>query len=289
MAELRPELSLDRVRAFLHEHLGHPPDELRALRPGELSRVYAYDLAGEPFVVRFNTQPDAFEADRVAHARFARPGLPIPRVIELGRFGDLGFAISERLPGRIMWDISDREYDAALPALLDVHDRIAAIDPGDDFSRDPWPAFLDAFARDHDEPGFWHGWRSLFEGSFLERDLWEGLYARFRALLGATADPGRLVHGDFGYDNVLIDGRRITAVLDWGNSRRGDPLWDQAYITFWLPRIAPTLADRYGHLPDYPARMRLYHLRMALDGLRFYARTGARPAYDAVKARIADL
>jgi hygromycin-B 4-O-kinase len=289
VAQLRPELTLDQVRAFLRGHLGREPDELRALRPGELSRVYAYDLAGEPFVVRFNVQPEAFEADRVAHERFAGPGLPIPRVLELGRFGDLHFAISERLPGRIMWEISAAEYDAALPALLDVHDRIAAIDPGQGFSREPWPAFLDAFARDHDEPGFWRGWRSLFDTSFLERDVWEGLYARFRALLGAVDDPGRLVHGDFGYDNVLIDGPRITAVLDWGNNRRGDPLWDLAYLSFWLRRIVPTLAARYGHLPDYAARTRLYHLRMALDGLRFYARTGARPAYDSVKERIAEL
>jgi len=194
VAQLRPELTLDQVRAFLRGNLGREPDELRALRPGGLSRVYAYDLAGAPFVVRFNSRPEAFEADRVAHERFAGPGLPIPRVLELGRFGDLHFALSERLPGRIMWDIPAAEYDLALPALLDAHDRIAAIDPGDGFSREPWPAFLDAFARDHDEPGFWHGWRSLFDTSFLERDVWEGLYARFRALLGAVHDPGRLVH-----------------------------------------------------------------------------------------------
>jgi hypothetical protein len=60
VAQLRPELTLDQVRAFLRGHLGREPDELRALRPGELSRVYAYDLAGEPFVVRFNAQPEAF-------------------------------------------------------------------------------------------------------------------------------------------------------------------------------------------------------------------------------------
>jgi hygromycin-B 4-O-kinase len=287
--ELRPDVTLAQVGAFLADHLGAEPRDLRALKPGELSRVYAYDLAERPFVVRFNTAPDSFEADRVAHERFAGPGLPIPRVLEIGRFGQLHFAISERLPGRIMWDITAEEYDRALPALLDVHDRIAAIDPGPEFGSQPWPTFLDAFAREHDEPGFWHGWRDLFDTSFLERDLWEGLYARFRTLLAAAHDPGRLVHGDFGYDNVLVDGPRVTAVLDWGNNRRGDPLWDLAYISFWLPRIEPALAARYGDAPDRAARVELYHLRMALDGLRFYARTNARPAYDRTKELAAAL
>jgi hygromycin-B 4-O-kinase len=170
MAELRPDLTLEQVHDFLAEKLGRAPEGLRALKPGELARVYAYDDR----VVRFGTMGEPFEADRVAHERFAGPGLPIPRVYELGRFGELCFAISERLPGRIMWDIEAEEYDAALPALLDVHDRIAAIDPGEGFSAKTWLAYLDEFAGDHDEPGFWHGWRSLFDASVLERDLWEG-------------------------------------------------------------------------------------------------------------------
>ena len=286
---LRPDVTLDQVRAFLTDRLGRPPDDLRALKPGELSCVYAYDLADQPFVVRFNTAGEPFEADRVAHDRFAGPGLPIPRVIELGRFGDLHFAISERMPGRIMFDIPAEEYDLALPALLDAHERIAAIDPGEGFSTKPWLAYLDEFSRDHDEPGFWHGWRVLFDTTFLERDLWEGLYARFRALLAAAHDPGRLVHGDFGHDNVLIDGPRVTAVLDWGNDKRGDPLWDLAYLSCWSRRLVPIFAARFGHLPDYAARTQLYHLRMALDGLRFYARTDQRPAYDWIKERLADL
>jgi hygromycin-B 4-O-kinase len=285
VAELRPDVTLEQVREFLTEKLGRTPEELRALKPGEHARAYAFDDR----VIRFGTTGEPFEADRVAHERFGGPGLPIPRVFELGRFGELHYAISERLPGRIMWDLTPDAYNLALPALLDVHDRIAAIDPSEGFGPKPWRAYLDEIGPDHDQPGFWHGWRSLFETSFLERDLWEGLHGRFRALLPAAQDPGRLVHGDFGQDNVLIEGPRITAVLDWNGNKRGDPLWDLAYIAFWARWIRPALDARYGHLPDYAARMQLYQLRVALDSLRFYARTGARPAYDWIKERIGAL
>jgi hygromycin-B 4-O-kinase len=281
---LRPDLSFDQVAAFLAEHLDRPVEGLGPLKPGEISRVYAFDGR----VIRFSTNADGFEKDQVAHERFAGPGLPIPRVHEIGRFGELWFAISERLPGRIMWDIAPEVYDAALPALLDAHDRIAAIDPGETFSR-AWVPGLDAFGADHEQPGFWHGWRRLFDTTFLERDFWDGLHARFRELLPVARDEGRLVHGDFGQNNVLIDGPRVTAVLDWSAMTRGDPLWDLAYIAFSSRRIGSRLRDRYGDLPDYDARMRLYQLRMGLEALRFYARTDQRPAYDWVKVRLAEL
>jgi hygromycin-B 4-O-kinase len=288
VSELRPDVSLSQVEAFLRDHESTPPENVCALKPGELSRVFAYDLAGEPRVIRFNPKPDAFEADRTAHDRFARPGLPIPRVLEIGQHGALWFAISERLPGRIMWDITPEQYDAALPSLCDAHDLIAAIDPGPDLPGG-WLQWLDSFEADHDSDNFWRGWRDLFDTTFLERDRWEALHARFRGLLPAAQDPRLLVHGDFGQDNVLIDGPRVTAVLDWGPMRRGDPLWDLAYIGFWSGRIGAQLSARYGDLPDYQARVTLYQLRMVLDATRFYARTNQRPAYDFVLGRAATL
>lgn len=40
-----------------------------------------------------------------------------------------------------------------------------------------------------------------------------------------------LVHGDFKPGNALIDGRRITAKLDWETAHLGDPLEDLGWIT----------------------------------------------------------
>lgn len=38
----------------------------------------------------------------------------------------------------------------------------------------------------------------------------------------------RIVHADLLNRNVLVDGDRLTSVLDWGNVMYGDPLYDSA-------------------------------------------------------------
>jgi hygromycin-B 4-O-kinase len=43
------------------------------------------------------------------------------------------------------------------------------------------------------------------------------------------------VHGDFGSNNVLTDGRCITGVIDWEEALIGDPLFDLAGVLFWRP------------------------------------------------------
>ena len=47
--------------------------------------------------------------------------------------------------------------------------------------------------------------------------------------------PPRLVHGDFRMGNVLVDGGKLTAVLDWELAHIGDPHEDLAYgcMTVW--------------------------------------------------------
>ena len=47
--------------------------------------------------------------------------------------------------------------------------------------------------------------------------------------------PPRLVHGDFRLGNLLVDGSRLTGVLDWELAHLGDPLEDLAFgcMTVW--------------------------------------------------------
>jgi aminoglycoside phosphotransferase (APT) family kinase protein len=82
-------------------------------------------------------------------------------------------------------------------------------------------------------------------GSFLDRqvrrwcDVWgddrAGDLARVRSFLGANRPAGEaaaLVHGDFKFNNVIVDeaGERIVGVLDWELAAVGDPLLDVAHM-----------------------------------------------------------
>jgi hygromycin-B 4-O-kinase len=140
-----------------------------------------------------------------------------------------------------------------------------------------------------EEPGMFFGnWHRLFETTFLERDRYDGYFARMTELLDAVSVPRLLVHGGFGYGNVLVEDDAVTVVLDWQDARFGDPLFDLAYMDFWpsghdlTELFKPYCRDSAIGLEDYAERLLACRYYVAMDSMRFFAMVGNRPAYDAV-------
>ena len=76
-----------------------------------------------------------------------------------------------------------------------------------------------------------------------------------RRLRELATGPAKLLHLDYHPLNVLVDGERVTAVIDWANARSGDPRADVA-------RTASIL--RFAPLPDTLPSGRATALRRAL-------------------------
>ncbi|HEY8599292.1 MAG TPA: aminoglycoside phosphotransferase family protein [Thermomicrobiales bacterium] len=290
------------VRAVMNQHFGSVDADLRPLVGGEFSRAFAFDAAGYPYVIRVSDSPHAGEVyakDAWAFRHFASPALPIPRVVARGEVDGLHFAISERASGDRVEVLPPAARPALYPALLDVLDAISSADVSDSRGYGPWSStgdgeastwrgFLSAIA-DNRAEGYYEDWYALFRESFLERDLFDTLYRRMLRLADFCPEERHLLHCDLHFDNILADGRRITGVIDWGNAGYGDPLYDVA----WLGRVnalgetfvAPALLDaRYGAARHYRERIACYELALGLDDLRFYAKTGRREQYEAIKA-----
>jgi len=98
----------------------------------------------------------------------------------------------------------------------------------------------------------WYGsWTASAESAEYDDARVHDLHQR---LLAAVPDAGqaRVVHGDFGLHNVMLnrDGT-VAAVLDWEIATLGDPLADFAYsLNTWtvpagsgLPQLGPTTAQ----------------------------------------------
>jgi hygromycin-B 4-O-kinase len=95
--------------------------------------------------------------------------------------------------------------------------------------------------------------------------------------------PRSLLHCDLINRNVLVDGDRITGVVDWGCSLYGDHLYDLAWFDFWSPwypeldmRLLRAELDRRwreaGYAPkDSARRLLACHLHIALDHLAYNA------------------
>jgi aminoglycoside phosphotransferase (APT) family kinase protein len=113
-------------------------------------------------------------------------------------------------------------------------------------------------------------------------EYWESLFRRHRMephpmIVGAfiwlkehqpVADRVTIVHGDFRYGNLLYEGKRINALLDWEMVHLGDPVEDLtwAYRALWTPASVMPLeefVERYSKLsgiPVHPHNLIYYRL-----------------------------
>ena len=79
------------------------------------------------------------------------------------------------------------------------------------------------------------GWRAALAASPVGTGPFDQGYARLRELAEGLPDERHVIHGDLVNHNVLVQGSRITAVIDWGNALYGDWLYDAAWLIYWWP------------------------------------------------------
>lgn len=215
-----------------------------AVGVGEWSRAFAYEVDGEEFVIRFGALDEDFRKDALA-ARFGAPALPIPEVMAIGETKDGYYAISRRAQGRFLDDLDAGELRAALPSLFAAFDAARAADLtgrrgyglwGDsgDARHESWREAL--LAVGEDMPGHrTHGWRARLKASATGSEPFDEAWARLEELTRGEQVARSLIHGDLLNRNVLTEGGRISAVLDWGCAMYGDFLYDVAWLCFWQP------------------------------------------------------
>jgi len=127
------------------------------------------------------------------------------------------------------------------------------------------------------------GWRELLEGSPTGVGPFEEGYARLHELIGHCPEEPHLVHDDLINRNVLVDGDRISAVLDWGSSKYGDFLYDLAKLVFYRPwyaawRSIDFAAEARAHydaigldMPHFAERLTCYTLHIGLADMPYSA------------------
>ena len=92
-----------------------------------------------------------------------------------------------------------------------------------------------------------------------------------------------MIHDDLINFNVLVQGDRISAVLDWGSSKIGDFVFDLAKLVFyeaWYPqwRGIDFAAEAQLHydaiglaVPHFAERLRCYCLYEGISGMAYSA------------------
>lgn len=303
MSGVKPEIATESAWALAERELGVPVEGMRELEGGEIARTFAVTAGGEEYVLRFNRHMGANFEKEAYLSRLAAPArIPLAPLVRVGRSDDLHFSITRLVAGTRADQLPEEEQEALVLALLETLEAIHGVDVGGTtgygtFGDDGaglfpgWRASLAQIREEEPEWDFYGKWHTLFETTFLERDLFDDLYTRMLGLLDFCPEERWLVHGNYGFGNVLAREGRVAAVLDWIDAKYGDFVYDLAWLDFWAPRR--DYPGRYLHrrpvdspeIPRFAERLRCYELYIGLDALRFFAKAGREDAYRFARER----
>ncbi|MEU6111375.1 aminoglycoside phosphotransferase family protein [Streptomyces albidoflavus] len=281
---------------------GDRATEPRPLASGAWSQAYALTLDGAEVVLRVGAHGGDFAKDEVV-ARLAGPGLPVPPVLARGEAEGWAYAVSGRVRGTALDDLTGDAVARTLPSLLRALDAVARVDLAGTSGYGIWApdghaphaSWAEALLAIGDETPRVPGWRAaLIDSGFGLGQVEAGLSA-LAALTPYLPDERRLIHGDLLSRNVLADEDAITGVLDWGNALYGDPLYDAAWLLHWWPwypgwrpgDLHGALLAHWHGVGAAPGRLRerlhAYLLHIALDALAYCA---YRERWDEVRAHV---
>lgn len=284
-----PGRAADLAGRIAADVLGAQPLSIEPLVGGVVARVFRVEVPGRTVVVRLQPGlPAAFEADGAVMPLIAGSGLPVPELLGAGERAGAGYTVTAWVDGTAVDGLPEAGQRAVLPEMLDVLRRIHRIDvsgttgygsigaDGNGRSASWRQSLLDGL--DPAVPGFWHDWRARLAGSRMPWETFDRWHERLPAVLERVPEARALVHGDYGFSNLLVENDRVSAVIDWTIARYGDPLWDAAYLGFFPMRVemGPPLAAAFERVAesaaDYRYRVAAYRLVLVLDCMRTFAR-----------------
>jgi len=126
-------------------------------------------------------------------------------------------------------------------------------------------------------------------GGLSARDM-----RRFAALPVPALEGQSLCHGDFHAVQCIVDGGRITAVVDWQSSRRGNPLHDLAvthtYLDYYAaPECIRSFLDGYAEVAVVPSEYELAYRPVRVVQALALARVFQYQARQALAGRAMEL
>ena len=297
MPDNKPAVAQEQIVTLLHERFSSPIVALTPVSGGQIAQTLAFTVDGWGYIIRFthhmgaNLEKEAYLSERIASAQ-----IPIPTIVKVGRLGEFHYAISQRVPGQPVNTLPRQEYEQLLPALIETLDAIHHVDVRDQLKYgtfddhgvglfSSWRRYLEQIREEEEAWDFYGKWHVLFEQTFLERELFEQVYARMIQLLDVCPEERFLEHGNYGFGNVMVHEGRITGVLDWLDAKYGDFVFDIAWLDLWSPE--GRFAERFQHyyatkgtrVEHFTERLRCYQCYIGLDALRFFAKTQNYAAY----------
>lgn len=297
---VKTHIDLKEIRMILSGKFTNNYNELNYIKGGEHSKVFSFCVGKEQYIIRVNKELKPFQKDFYAFTHFSKYGIPIPKIVNIDKWNnDLYFCISCKANGHILDNLSKKQFHSIFLNLLIILDKIHNI-PIKKYQKYgewnntgkansiSWKKYILSINKDN-----YYQIDKMIKYSFLEKEVFETIYEVVNRLIQFCPEEQTLVHDDFGFNNVLAKGLKITGVIDWAKSKYGDHIYDLAWLDFWPSQInylnTYRKHIRVDLIPFFYERLICYELYIGLCGLAFFARSFQRGKYERTKKKLMSL
>jgi hygromycin-B 4-O-kinase len=293
MSKRKINISTERIENFLKSYFKNAKI-ISEYSGNENARAFLFIGDEKEYVIKVDSNNEGFKKDKYAFDRFTTDKIIIPEVIRQGEMENhLYFSISKKLEGKALNTTNLNELNSVIPSLASVLGKISHIDISLTSGYGSWNIDGNADHKSWKESilginkSSYFNWDKLFNEGIYEKDLFDKVYAHIIDLSKFLSEERSLLHGDFGFNNVLVKGEKVTGVLDWALSRYGDFIYDIAYLAIWEDRIdyGKILKNYYNdkNLFKYEERLLCYMLHIGLSSSGFSAKWGNKKQYEETK------
>lgn len=279
------------IKDFLLQQMHTEIDSLQKLSSGMFSQAYSFVADKKEYVFRLNKHEKDFKKDIYAYRNFGNK-LLIPKILKYGKFDDeLYYAITLKCKGVTHDKVKNPE--SILPEIIKTIEAMRAIDVTSHYGFG---------LLNEDGQGQYNSWReavtSFYNHKFpnieVKKFIDAAVLGKMFDLLEFIPETKYLVHGDFGFDNLIIDDDKIAGILDWAESKYGDFLYDVAWLDFWSNDIKYAQAFKNYYvmheieIPNFDERVECYRLHVGLSGLILAAYLDNKQDYEKITRRLQD-
>ena len=131
MPDLRPEVTTSEVLALLKQQFDEPVLDPVPLEGGQVARTFSFRVAEQDYIVRFNLDTmlnSNFPKEAYVIRKLAGTSLSLATILKVGRMGELHFAISRKMPGKMLQELPPQEVLALRPQIIELMEAAHTVD-----------------------------------------------------------------------------------------------------------------------------------------------------------------
>lgn len=293
----------EQIKILLSEKLHLNNVEVELIGSGAWSNAFLFENKGLMNVIRVSEFLDNFEKDYYM-SKFSSEDLPIPKFITYGQYRNDFYCVTEFKKGTFFEKLPAESLNLILNSIFSLFKSLLEINIEDTkgygyFDKDgngefnSWKDFL-LSVNDNNNPMLF-GWRANLA---QEKDIYfeyKKLLEIFKTKIQYCPELRNIIHSDLLNFNLLANDEKISAVLDWGSAKIGDPLYDLAWFEFYEPyypeftrinlcsNLKSYVYSIIGDKKNFEERLLCYKLHIALDSIIYNA---SRKQWDYAKDAI---